>query len=121
MKLYMKVTNDIYELPEVVCESAIHLAQEIGVKVDSIHSVLSRHRNGIRSTRCYREVEFGFDKEKFGELYRKLNDKSDFMEYMGVKNGTVAGWIAGRTEPGFARMEGLCNYFGVDEDYFFKY
>lgn len=45
-KLWMKVTNDEYELPLAVAESAAELARMVGVKPESIYTIMSRSRKG---------------------------------------------------------------------------
>lgn len=56
-KLWMKVTNDEYELPLAVAESAAELARMTGIKPESLYSIISRERHGKKRTYSYREVE----------------------------------------------------------------
>lgn len=44
--LYMKVTNDKYELPLCVCDSVTELSHKTGYPKSSIHSMLTRHQKG---------------------------------------------------------------------------
>jgi hypothetical protein len=46
MKLYMKVTKDEYELPLIVEDSPTRLAERLGLKVNSVTSMISKKRNG---------------------------------------------------------------------------
>lgn len=55
-KLWMKVTDDKYELPLAVAESAADLARMVGIKPASLYSILSRDRHGKLHS-SYREVE----------------------------------------------------------------
>lgn len=56
-KLWMKVTNDEYELPLAVAESAAELARMTGIKPESLYSIISRERHGKKRTYSYREVD----------------------------------------------------------------
>lgn len=56
-KLWMKVTNDEYELPLAVAESAAELARMTGIKPESLYSIISRERHGKKHTYSYREVD----------------------------------------------------------------
>ena len=56
-KLWMKVTNDEYELPLAVAESAAELARMTGIKPESLYSIISRERRDKKHTYSYREVE----------------------------------------------------------------
>lgn len=42
--LYVAYTNDEYELPVAVEDTAIELAQKVGISIDSLYSMLSRHQ-----------------------------------------------------------------------------
>ena len=46
MKLYIKVSNDKYELPIAVADSPAELAAALGVKRESILSMLTRQVGG---------------------------------------------------------------------------
>ena len=46
MKLYIKVSNDKYELPIAVADSPAELAAVLGVKRESILSMLTRQVGG---------------------------------------------------------------------------
>ena len=53
--MYMKVTNDKYELPEVIADTVTELARMIGVKRNVISSAISHARKkGFKS--CYVKV-----------------------------------------------------------------
>jgi hypothetical protein len=57
MKLYMKVTEDEYELPLIVTPYVSELAEKCGVTRNSIESEISRYYQGkIKSCR-YRRVD----------------------------------------------------------------
>ena len=51
----MKVTNDKYELPEIVADSAGQLAQKLGVTKNHIFSAIS-HANKKGYNCAYRKV-----------------------------------------------------------------
>ena len=55
-KLYMKVTNDKYELPLAVADSIADLARMTGIKPESLYSIISRDRHGKKHSYSYREV-----------------------------------------------------------------
>lgn len=63
-KLYMYVSKDKYELPEVVACSMKELADAVGCKYATVKSQLSRARNGKTVTR-FKEVEVDLD---YGEI-----------------------------------------------------
>ena len=44
--LYMAVTDDIYELPVAVCDTASELARVLGYRPGTVYSFLSRSRDG---------------------------------------------------------------------------
>ncbi|MBQ8429096.1 MAG: hypothetical protein IJX30_03255 [Clostridia bacterium] len=46
MKLYLKVTGDLYELPLAVADSVEELARMCGVSESTIYSSVYRHRKG---------------------------------------------------------------------------
>lgn len=50
------MTNDKYELPVAVADTAAELARMVGIKPESIYSIISRERHGLRHS-VYREVE----------------------------------------------------------------
>lgn len=56
-KLWMKVTDDEYELPVAVAASVAELARMTGAKKESLYSIFSRDRNGVVHSKVYREVE----------------------------------------------------------------
>lgn len=60
--LYLKVTNDEYELPVAVADSLEELADMCGVKKESIIQMLSRvkHQKYLKWS-CYRKVEIEED------------------------------------------------------------
>lgn len=51
MVLYMRVTNDKYELPEYVAASPAELAEHTGRTLGSVCSQLSKMRRGVAKTR----------------------------------------------------------------------
>ena len=55
-KLWMKVTNDEYELPLAVADTMAELARMTGIKPESLYSIISRDRHGKKHTYSYREV-----------------------------------------------------------------
>lgn len=120
MKLYMRVTDDIYELPMFVSERVKYLSEDSGVPESSIHSMLSKQRNNIKQTLRWREVEYEFDREKLAKLISCIKPQKKFFVDLGIQRDTVNNWLSGKTEPNFNTMDDLCLYFGVDEDYFIK-
>ncbi|MBQ1572508.1 MAG: hypothetical protein IIZ78_15370 [Clostridiales bacterium] len=57
MKIYMRVTEDEYELPIAVADSQTELAQMVGVSRNSIASALCHQRAGSTKHSVYKEVE----------------------------------------------------------------
>ena len=64
MILWIKVTNDEYELPVAVADSLEELAQMCGIKKESIIQMLSRvkHHKYLKWS-CYRRVEIEEDED----------------------------------------------------------
>ena len=58
--VWMKVSDDEYELPVAVADSLAALARLCGVTEASIHSSMSKARHGIRKT-LYRKVRIDLD------------------------------------------------------------
>lgn len=56
-QLYLKVTNDKYELPVAVGDSVIDLARLLGLNRSSLESVFSKVRHGHKGYRMYKIVE----------------------------------------------------------------
>lgn len=56
-QLYLKVTNDKYELPLAVGDSVIDLARLLNMKRSSLESVFSKVRHGDQGHRMYKIVE----------------------------------------------------------------
>ena len=42
--VYMLVSDDKFELPQIVCDSAAELGEKIGVSANAIHSAISHAR-----------------------------------------------------------------------------
>ena len=57
MKLYMKVTNDEYELPLAVADTQEELAKLLGVSRTAVTKALTNQKNHIYATSSYKEVE----------------------------------------------------------------
>lgn len=55
MTVWMKVTDDEYELPIVIADSAAELARMLGCSANSIYSSICRFNMGYTSR--YRKVE----------------------------------------------------------------
>lgn len=55
-KLWMKVTNDKYELPIAVAENIPELARMTGLSEKSLYSLYSRKRKGVKPCKGYVEV-----------------------------------------------------------------
>ena len=58
--IWMKVSNDEFELPVAMGDTAADLAKECGVTEASIYSSMSKARHGIRKT-LYRKVRIDLD------------------------------------------------------------
>ena len=54
--IYLKVTQDKYELPLFVAEGAKELAEYEGVKVNTIYSSISHYERGDTKSTPYRRV-----------------------------------------------------------------
>lgn len=61
MKLYMRVTQDKYELPVAVADTQAELARMVGVRRRTITRALSEARRGVTSYSIYKEVEVDDD------------------------------------------------------------
>ena len=61
--IWLKVTNDEYELPVAMGDTAAELAKECGVTEQSILSSVSKAKHGIRKS-LYRKVRIDLDDEK---------------------------------------------------------
>lgn len=57
MTLYIKVTNDKYELPVAVADSPSELAIMLGLKRQTLWSIFSRVRKGEYRYKIYQIVE----------------------------------------------------------------
>ena len=57
MTLYIKVTNDKYELPVAVADSPSELAIMLGLKRQTLWSIFSRVRKGEYRYKIYQTVE----------------------------------------------------------------
>lgn len=57
MKLWMKVTDDEYELPIAIGDSAKELAARVGVTENVVHTLVYRKRKGINKSSIYVKVE----------------------------------------------------------------
>ena len=55
--VYMKVTNDRYELPIAIEDTAKALARKLGVGVSCIHSPISLEKSGKVKHSSYKRVE----------------------------------------------------------------
>ena len=56
--LWMVVTDDEYELPIFVAESALELSRITGVNVNTIRSSVSHLRSGRNKSSIYQKVEW---------------------------------------------------------------
>lgn len=74
MKLYMKCTNDIYELPLAVADSPGELASMLGQKKGSVLSSISTHRGGFHRV----EVEDMYP-DNDGRLYYRDWDTGEIV------------------------------------------
>lgn len=57
MKVWMKVTDDEYELPVIVADTSKELAKKCGVSAMTIRALASRVRSGERKSSTYICVE----------------------------------------------------------------
>lgn len=57
MTLYLRVTNDEYELPMAVADSPSELAIMLGLKRQTLWSIFSRIRKGEYRYKIYQIVE----------------------------------------------------------------
>lgn len=57
MTLYLRVTNDEYELPMAVADSPSELAVMLGLKRQTLWSIFSRVRKGEYRYKIYQIVE----------------------------------------------------------------
>lgn len=62
MIVWMKVTDDRYELPELIAYSAIELADMCGVSKNSVYSANSRYRSGQNKHSVYQRVEIELER-----------------------------------------------------------
>lgn len=72
MYLWLKVSQDKYEFPEIIASSVAELADKAGVKVSSIYSAMSHAKHDGWST-PYRKVYIEDDEETL--LAKKLHKK----------------------------------------------
>lgn len=61
-KVYMKITNDKYELPIAIADTVGELAKMCGVTTNNIYSAISHRKSGERNTSFVR-VEFDEEEE----------------------------------------------------------
>lgn len=62
--IWIKVTNDEYELPLAVADSAEKLARLVGVKAATIYSAAWQQRKGIHQRSIYQCVEVEDDNHR---------------------------------------------------------
>ena len=62
MYLWLRVTQDKYEFPEIIASSVAELASKVGVKTESIYSSMSHAKHDGAST-PYRKVYIEDDEE----------------------------------------------------------
>lgn len=72
MYLWLRVSNDKYEFPEVIASSVAELASKVGVKTESIYSSMSHAKHDGTAT-PYRKVYIEDDEETL--LAKKLHKK----------------------------------------------
>ena len=58
-KLYMKISNDEYELPEIIADSISELARKCNVHYNTVQIHLMRSKKGLVRKQKYIEVEIG--------------------------------------------------------------
>jgi len=60
MTLWMKVTEDEYELPVLICDSVVELAELVGCTPNNIYSCISKSKAQGHNT-FYKKVEIDDD------------------------------------------------------------
>ena len=75
MVIWMKVTQDIYELPLMIADSAQELADMCGVGVNAIYSGVSKNKTGKMKHGSYRKVEYPLTKREIEakKRHRKMH------------------------------------------------
>ena len=63
MTIWMKVSEDKYEYPEVICDTAVELAEKVGCSVNNIYSCISKSRRDGHNT-FYKKVEIEDDSDR---------------------------------------------------------
>lgn len=63
MTIYMKVSKDEYELPEAIADSAVELAQMLGIKAQSVYDSM-KHVKSRGSKSPYIKVEIGGEQDE---------------------------------------------------------
>lgn len=58
MVVYIKVTNDEYELPVAVADTAAELARIVGSNENTIRSAICHYEKGRRNKSIYHKVEW---------------------------------------------------------------
>ena len=61
--VWMKVTEDEYEFPVAIADSARELARILGIKTNSIYSRISHVRYGRNQYTTYKKVRIDEDEE----------------------------------------------------------
>lgn len=61
MTLWLRVSADEYELPEIVCDTVHELSEICKVSASCIQSSYSKFKHGINKTCRYRRVEIEED------------------------------------------------------------
>ena len=59
MYVYMLVSNDKYEFPLIIADSAFELARRIGVKERTISSAICHHKERPEGKCRYHKVDIG--------------------------------------------------------------
>ena len=54
--VWMKVTDDKYEFPVIIADTAVELAEKVGKSVNTIYSSVSHTKNGRCNKSIYRKV-----------------------------------------------------------------
>lgn len=62
--LWMKVTNDKYELPIAIAESAYELADMLGINANVIYSQMSHFKAGRTKSCPYIQIKEGDEDER---------------------------------------------------------
>lgn len=70
MKIWMKVSNDKFEIPEAIADTAEELAAMTGTSASTIYSSVSHYKHGRIKRTIYRCIEIEWGGVKRGKQQR---------------------------------------------------